>query len=38
MITLNNNMNVFNFAWAIDFAYGIKDTLCLFREKNFILN
>ena len=28
MKTLNPNMNVFNFAWAIDFAYGIKDAYC----------
>jgi hypothetical protein len=33
MKTLNPNMNVFNFAWAIDFAYGIKDAICTrFRE------
>jgi hypothetical protein len=33
MKTLNPIMNVFNFAWAIDFAYGNKDAICTrFRE------
>lgn len=34
MKTLNPNMNVFNFAWAIDFAYGIKDAICTWFREN----